>query len=95
MRQLLAELSSQELTEWRAYYELEPFGDSVADQRHGIAVAAAANAQRDPRRRPEPYVPEDFIPWHPVHRLPQQDGVMLADPEEQSRLIRRRLFKAG
>lgn len=68
VRQLLAQTSSQELCEWRAFSSLEPFGDLVADQRHGIAQALAANLQRDAKRRPQPYTPEDFIPWHESHR---------------------------
>lgn len=90
VRQLLAEISSAELAEWRAYALLEPFGEAVADQRHGIALSALANLHRDPRSRREPYRPEDFIPWHPSHRTAQaqSDGTLLADPEVQSRLIK-------
>ena len=92
-RQLLASLSSQELTEWRAYYALEPFGELVADQRHGMAQAGMANLHRDPKRRAEPYRPEDFIPWHASHRQSAKDGgELLADPEAQSRLIKSRIF---
>ena len=69
VRQLLAQISSEELTEWRAYALLEPFGEQVADQRHGIALAALANLHRDPQRRRQPYRPEDFIPWHLSHSL--------------------------
>lgn len=87
--QLLAEISSQELAEWRAYALLEPFGEQLADQRHGIALAALANLHRDPQRRREPYRPEDFIPWHPSHRVANEaDGTLLADPEAQARLIK-------
>jgi len=68
VRQLLAQISSDELTEWRAYSMLEPFGEQLADQRHGIALAALANLHRDPQRQRQPYRPEDFIPWHFSHR---------------------------
>lgn len=90
VRQLLAQTSSQELCEWRAFYRLEPFGDLVADQRHGIGQALAANLQRDPKRRPEPYTPEDFIPWHETHRRQGKspDGRLMADPQAQSALIK-------
>lgn len=95
--QLLAEISSQELTEWRAYALLEPFGEPVADQRHGIALAALANLHRDPARRREPYQPEDFIPWHPSHRVvkAQSEGTLLADPEAQARLIKQLFRRDG
>ena len=91
MRQLLSQIDSTELTEWMAYSTLEPFGESVADYRHGIAVAALANVNRDHKRRREPFVPEDFIPWHESHRSAKPDGVFVDDPELQANLIRRLL----
>lgn len=36
--------------------------------RHGIAVAALANINRNVKRQPEPFKPADFIPWHASHR---------------------------
>jgi hypothetical protein len=92
LSQLLREVSSQELCEWRAYAELEPFGERLADERHGIALCALANLHRDPQRRREPYLPEDFIPWHPTHRAAfsssQAAPSLLLDPEAQSELIK-------
>jgi hypothetical protein len=111
VRQLLAQISSEELTEWRAYSVLEPFGEQLADQRHGIALAALANLHRDPQRQRQPYCPEDFIPWHFSHltglsglsgrsgRLEGADGSdqpsLLADPDAQSRLIKQLLQRSG
>jgi hypothetical protein len=103
VRQLLAQISSEELTEWRAYALLEPFGEQVADQRHGIALAALANLHRDPQRRRQPYRPEDFIPWHLSHASDLSevkqgggqaqgdagDGTRRVDREAQSRLIKK------
>jgi hypothetical protein len=92
VRQLLQQIDSQELTEWMAYSTIEPFGESVADYRHGIAVAALANVNRDHKRRREPFVPEDFIPWHESHRATKPlEGRFVADPQLQSNLIRRLL----
>jgi hypothetical protein len=94
--QLLAEISSLELTEWRAYAVLEPFGEPLADQRHGIALAALANLHRDPRRRRDPYQPEDFIPWHPSHRVATDgDATRLADSDAQSHLIKQLFRRAA
>lgn len=96
VRQLLSEIDSAELTEWIAYYKLEPFGDLVADQRHGIAVSTLANVNRDAKKRPEPYKANDFIYWHEQNRQgAAQDGILKKDPEEQSRFIKQMLFKAG
>ncbi len=74
---------------------MEPFGELVADQRHGIAVSTLANVNRDAKRRPDPYQPNDFIYWHEVHRQTAQ-GVALftPDPDAQSRLIKQFIFKA-
>jgi hypothetical protein len=86
VRQLLAEIDSAELGEWAAYYKLEPFGELVADQRHGIAVSTLANVNRDSKRRPEPYTPTDFIYWRPQPQA-SNDGELLPDAEAQSRLL--------
>ena len=92
VRQLLAQIDSAELTEWMAYSTLEPFGESVADYRHGIAVAALANVNRDHKRRRAPFLPEDFIPWHESHRSAKPDrGMVVDDPEGQANLIRQLL----
>lgn len=90
VRQLLAQTTSAELNDWRAFYALEPFGDLVADQRHGIAQSLSANLQRDAKRRPQAYRPEDFIPWHESHRQDTQaaNGKLLRDPKAQSSLIK-------
>ena len=90
VRQLLTQTTSLELSEWRAFYALEPFGDLVADQRHGIAQSLAANLQRDAKRKPQPYTPEDFIPWHESHRKKSErtNGKLLSDPKAQSALIK-------
>jgi len=93
VRQLLSQITSFELNEWRAYYELEPFGELVADQRHGISQSVATNLQRDPKRQPQPYTPEDFIPWHEQHRRSTKgEGKLLSSPKAQSALIKS-LFK--
>ncbi len=36
-------LSAYELAEWRAYYDLEPFGDVRADYRTGLLASLVAN----------------------------------------------------
>lgn len=64
----------------------------AADQRHGLAVATLANINRDPKRRPDAYVPSDFIPWLAVERAVNA-AELRTDPEEQSRLIKEKLFK--
>lgn len=63
----------------------------MADQRHGIAVQALANINRNAKKKPDPYVASDFIPWHPANR--DKGPVLHKDPEVQSNLIKRMLLK--
>lgn len=54
-------MSSREFAEWLAYYNLEPFGEVRADLRMATLAALIANANRDARKRKEPYTPRDFM----------------------------------
>ena len=87
VRQLLAEMTSDELTEWMAYYKLEPFGEMVADQRHGIATSVLANINRDPKQKRDPYKAKDFIYWDQSEDV-DTDGEFHDDPEAQARAIK-------
>jgi hypothetical protein len=75
-----------------AYYQLEPFGDHIADLRHGTACALLANVNRHAESRPEPYRPDDFIYWAPGETEPDPEPVALLDPVAQSNLLRAALF---
>ena len=44
VRELAKAMGSDELSEWAAYYQLEPFGPMADDWRHGIACDIAAKA---------------------------------------------------
>lgn len=89
--QLLRETTSAELTEWRAYYQLEPWGSLMDDRRHGIATSVLANVNRDAKRTPNPYKETDFVFWHEAHRQ-ARESVLKVDPNEQSELIKQ-LFR--
>lgn len=58
-------MGSDELTEWMAYYQIEPFGDYRADVRSGVVAATLANANRAPNAKV--FTPEDFMPFVAVH----------------------------
>jgi flagellar basal body rod protein FlgC len=77
-----------------AFEEVEPFGESVADQRHGILSSVLANVNRDAKKKPEPYRAEDFIYWHPSH-WPENKRSLVPQttPESQSELIKQSIFK--
>lgn len=62
VEQLLQEISSKELTEWRAYAALEPFGEARADLRAGIVARTVAEVHRDPKRRKRPFEVKEFMP---------------------------------
>ena len=61
VREMLASMGSDELTEWMAYYQLEPFGDYRADYRSGVVASTFANAHR--AKDANPFRPEDFMPF--------------------------------
>lgn len=61
MRELLSRIGSDELTEWMAFYQLEPFGDFRADFRSGLLAATIANANRT--KDAKAFTPEDFMPF--------------------------------
>ena len=60
--ELLDRISSRELSEWMAYAQLEPWGETRADLRAGIVASTVANTARDPKRRKKPFAPEEFMP---------------------------------
>lgn len=59
---MLAGMSWKQFQGWMAYAELEPFGEERADLRAGIVAHVIANANRDPKTKPEPFKPSDFMP---------------------------------
>lgn len=62
--ELLGRISSRELSEWMAYFEIEgPTGDARADWRAGMLASVIANANRDPKRSPRAFEPQDFMPY--------------------------------
>ena len=58
---MLARISSQELSEWIAYADLEPFGPLQEELRAGTITATVANTARDPKRKRKGYQPADFF----------------------------------
>ena len=88
------EIDSHEFCYWMAYYQIEPWGEKVADMRHGIAVATLANINRNVEAKPEPYFPTDFIPWLEQNRKTSRETgpVLLDEPGDQARLIKAAVF---
>lgn len=64
-----------------AYFQLEPWGTETEDLRTGIVASTIANANRDPKHRPQPYKPSDFVPQRGKEPQPEQDW------EDQFRIL--------
>ena len=71
---LLAELSSRQIGEWLAYFQLEPFGEERADLRAGIIAAANANLWVKGRK----LRPADFMPKIGARKKAQGSKAMRA-----------------
>lgn len=61
---MLAEITSRQLTEWKAFYRLEKFGPLVEESRTAKLLALLANINRNTERKPSPYTTEDFMPTY-------------------------------
>ncbi len=66
-------MSSRELTEWMAFYSLEPFG-YVANL-HGDAITASvvAEVNRNNKEKSDPFQPQDFVPQEPLEEQEQEE----------------------
>lgn len=60
--ELLNRMSAAELDQWKRFYQLEPFGGEVADQRHGLLCAVTMNANGAKKQSGGRFEPSDFIP---------------------------------
>ena len=78
--EMLGRISSTELSEWMAYYSLEPFGEERADLRNAIlsSVCAAPHLKRGVRTKLE-----DYMPFHDKTDRPRQS------PEAMQQVLRR------
>ena len=56
-------LSYRELTEWIAYYELEPWGEERADLRMGIETSSLVRLWADPKKA-KAITPAMFMPYY-------------------------------
>lgn len=92
VRQTQMQISSAEFTEWQAFYQLEPFGDMIADLRHGVATSVLANVNRNSEAKPEPFRADDFIHWRDTGQREEAEPTLLDDPVAQSNLIRAAMF---
>lgn len=59
---MLEGIPSTMLTEWMAYYCIEPFGEYRADYRAGLISSVIAEVNRNPKKQKRPFRVRDFIP---------------------------------
>jgi hypothetical protein len=60
-RELLRRVTSIEMSEWYAYYCVDPWGEERADLRQAITTAMIANVNRG--KDDKAFTPEDFMPF--------------------------------
>lgn len=69
--EMLRRMDSAELTEWMAFYQVEPFGWDAHAVGHAITAATVANANRGKGKKPARV--EDFIPkWKKPQTVEEQ-----------------------
>lgn len=62
LAELQQRVSSRDFAEYWAHHQLEPWGLEREDLRAGIVASTIANANRDPKKRAQPYTAFDFVP---------------------------------
>lgn len=58
--ELLEKISSSELSEWMAFYSMEPFGFESQMLGHAVTSSTIANVNR--QKGQKSYAPKDFVP---------------------------------
>ena len=86
VRQLENSMSARELSEWMAYYAIEPFGEQRDDYRAGLIAATVANCA-GAGKKGKALQPTDFIP---IYTQPKQVS-FIDRKQEQARQMS--LFK--
>ncbi|MFM2465147.1 hypothetical protein P0D87_16005 [Paraburkholderia sp. RL17-368-BIF-A] len=84
----MRDISSVEFAHWMAYYNIEPFGDPIADVRMGMVASTMANIHRDPKR--PAFEPADFIPWSNNRR--NTEPIVFDDPKDQAKFVALSVF---
>ncbi len=59
--ELLGRVSSRELSEWIAYYSLEPWGEAESEYRAALVTSMIANTARDDKKYPQPFRADEFM----------------------------------
>lgn len=71
---MLERMTSEELSEWHAFYKLEPFGEERADLRSGIVASILVNTNL--KKGAKATTPLDFMPY--AEKQPQDAAAQKA-----------------
>lgn len=69
-------MSSAELTEWLAFYTIEPFGEDTQYLGHAITASTIANVNRG--KHGKRYKPDDFMPKFKAKKQTTQEQIAFA-----------------
>lgn len=72
---MLTRMSSAELTEWLAFYNLEPWGGELDFYGHAITASTIANVNRGKKKAMKP---DDFIPKFRRHKQTVDEQINFA-----------------
>jgi len=89
----MARCDSREFAEWRAFYELEPWGDDRADLRAGIVASTIANVNRGKGQKafnPGDFMPEFDKPVRKKQTPAEMAAVMTLFAKRQNEYVARR-----
>lgn len=95
---MLKSMSARELVEWRAFYQIEPFGEERADIRSAISTAAIVNQLRinahmwtkKGTAKPEMAKFEDFMPF--AEKATPEPEVVSMTPQSRAEMIKAKLM---
>ena len=73
---MLARMSSQEITEWIAFYSIEPFGQDTQYLGHAITAATIANVNRGKGQKA--VKAEQFMPKFNSHEQTVDEQIQIA-----------------
>ena len=92
VRELLTRIDSRELTEWLAYYGLNPWGPERADLNAGIVASTVANVMTTGGR----FKPSDFMPEiKPAGQEPEAEPEAKTPEQLKDVLLRMTVMMGG
>lgn len=75
--ELQSRMTANEFQEWKAFYLVEPFGNTREDQRAGVIAATIANTFK--KKSATRYKPADFFPDYQPKRQSWQEQLMIVE----------------